>query len=245
MMSLLHDTLVAQGCIASVLYSDVGDFYSRCTRLPTALAGSSSGWDVEGPIHAEWQVSAVGPPAKEEAAHKLQENDLDDIGALDANLLQKEIEAKDGPAMCILPSGPGFEWRLARTTIYEQHFLAQGKRTGLPTLSETGWGVELGSRDTPESWAFALWAYDLAEKELIILRLRCTDPKQLGVIVNKAAEAARAQGMGKITAWNLDQKLAEQADGKVVRRKEHLPALAWYGKRERPQWIANENWAWC
>lgn len=247
-MSLLHDQLVAQGCIASVLYSDVGDFYARCTRLPMALAGDDpSGWHVEGATHAEWPVSTSDPALSSSSlqARPLTETHLDDVAALDSRLLMQQVDAAAEETFCILPSGAGFEWRLVRSKIYEQNLNAQGKRDGLPSLAETGWGVELGSRDEPESWAFVLWAYDLAENELIILRLRFSSEEQLRALVAKAADAARAQKMKKVTAWNLDRKIAEKTGARIVDRKEHLPALAWYGEGQRPRWVNNENWAWC
>ena len=246
LMSLLHDQLVAQGALASVLYSDVGDFYSRCTRLPNALAGGDpSGWDIEGPTQAEWPVNAVVSSDTSVDARSLKEADLDRVAILDSALLQKKVSSAERATICILPTGPGLEWRSLKSRYYEKHLTAKGKREGLPSLDQTGWGVELGSRENPATWAYALWAYDLPEKEVIILRLRCNDAEQLKTVVSKALEAARQQGMEKVTAWNLDEGLAKEAGGSMVTRKEHLPALAWYGEGSRPEWIANENWAWC
>jgi hypothetical protein len=85
----------------------------------------------------------------------------------------------------------------------------------------------------------------LQENELIILRLRGNSADQLRTMISKALEAAGQQRLEKVTAWNLDEALARQAGGTLVTRTEHLPALAWYGKGSRPEWIANENWAWC
>lgn len=247
MMSLLHDVFVEKGVIASVLYSDVGDFYSRCSRLPIALTGGEpSGWTVAGPMQAEWTVKAGVEAGSDQTARRLEEEDLDDIAAIDAKLFKHTVDSSETDAlMCILPTGPGLEWRSLKSKFYEKKLKAQGKRDALPSLDESGWGVELGSRDDLGSWAYALWAYDLQENELIILRLRGNSADQLRTMISKALEAAGQQRLEKVTAWNLDEALARQAGGTLVTRTEHLPALAWYGEGSRPEWIANENWAWC
>lgn len=242
-MSLLHEQFIADGSIASVLYSDVGDFYSRCIRLSPAC-GPESGWTQEASTITSWPVSWKSTDLADVETCTIRLDDLDRIADADAGLLKEVVKGGEQCTMSIVPTGPGLAWLPERAQIHAKAQTNKDSRRGRPDLGNTGWGVELGTPDQHGTWAFAVWTYDLAEQELQILRLRCPTVGQLGVIIGKAVEAAKQQGMERVTAWNLDRHLAEQTGGTITTRCEHLPAMAWYGCGDRLRWIANENWAW-
>jgi hypothetical protein len=153
--------------------------------------------------------------------------------------LQHEILASAMPsAFGILPSDEQLRWPIARCKFYDI-FRHPASRYSHPFIDK--WGCEYGQPDDPD-WAFAIWSYDISENTLIILRMRCNSSKQLDAIVELAREAAIEQGMKTITAWNVDNSLLQglESPGRKMERKEHLPAMAWYGQGPRPEWLCNE-----
>lgn len=219
----------------SVLYSDVGNYYSRIKR-ETVDPALASGWEIVGPYNVTWPVTgtAEGVPS---SFKTLEQSDLEQICEQDASMLQNEVIASQCPsAFSILPSKDQMDWQIARCMFYDTFRLPKS-RYDFPYIDN--WGCQFGKPGDLD-WAFAIWSYDIPERNLIILRLRCNTPKQLREIVELAQAAANKQGMNSITAWNVDERLLEGTSWRNVERKEHLPAMAWYGEGSPPQWICNE-----
>jgi len=223
----------------SVLYSDVGDYYSRVKRHRSDPA-LATGWDITGAHHVVWPVekdSLTVTNSENTVFHKLQEEDLDKICKRDAELLCKEVKANSaGSAFAILPTKDQMDWPILRAKFYD-NFRHPASRNHFPHIDD--WGCQSGNSEAPE-WAFAIWSYNFNERALTILRLRCTTAEQLREIVRRAHKAASAQGMDVITAWNVDERVLAGTGWQNVESKEHLPAMAWYGTGERPVWLCNE-----
>ena len=236
-MTLLHDKLAELG-IMSVLYSDVGDYYSRVKRHHTNPA-LAAGWEIVGPRNVVWAVDNRSADVEHDntTLSKIQEADMESICSEDAKLLCDEVRTTTSPsAFAILPSKDQMEWPILRCKFYDT-FRHPASRYNYPQIDE--WGCQSGAPGS-ENWAFAIWSYNFTEGTLTILRLRCKTPEHLQEIVGRAQSAASKQGMELITAWNVPEDILEGTGWQNVERKEHLPALAWYGEGDRPQWICNE-----
>lgn len=223
----------------SVLYSDVGDYYSRVKRRHPNPA-LAAGWEIVGPRNVAWSVDDSLPPASEKNGtlfSKLDEDDLESICNQDAMLLRGEVRSStSSSAFTILPSSDQLQWPLLRCKFYDS-FRHPSSRYDFPHIDD--WGCQSGASGS-EDWAFAVWSYNFTERTLAILRLRCKTPAQLQEIVRRAQNAAVRQGMELITAWNVAEDLLTGTGWRNVERKEHLPAMAWYGEEARPQWLCNE-----
>lgn len=235
-MTLLH-AKVAEKAILSVLYSDVGDYYSRIKREHSDPA-LSSGWQISRPYNVTWSVvSAPEGEHKLSGFHALIESDIRKVCERDSQMLQEEVIAsKSQSAFAILPSKDQMDWQIARCK-FSDTFRHPKSRNDYPFIDD--WGCESGKPGDP-NWAFAIWSYDLSASNLIILRLRCNKPKQLQAIVHLAHKAAYKQGMKTITAWNVGEHLLEGTPWQNMERKEHLPAMAWYRDGAPPEWLCNE-----
>lgn len=237
MLSLLHEQLV-ETSILSVLYSDVGNYYSRAKRL-NVIANESVGWKIISPYQVVWPTAkpnVVSPSSLQ--VRLVAESDFQAICERDAELLKAEISAYPVSAFAIIPTDYQID-RLVRLCKYHESILhPECKR-------KQNWGVELGdSRDG--SWSFAIWSLHFSKRELMIQRLRCRTPEELHTILVEAQKVAWENGMERITAWNVGRDMLEGTGWQNVERPDALPALIWYGTGEVPStWIANEHFAWC
>ena len=238
MLTLLHEEM-ARTSTLSILYSDVGDFYSSVKRAHTQK-DKQVGWKTISPMHVVWNVRTdlsnqeARPP--EDPFTVLEESDFKIVCAFDAALLKDEIKASTEAAFMVIPTEDQIDWQLRRTRFFDD-LRHPGSRYDYPKLDD--WGCQHG-QPGDEDWAFAVWHYDVIVGELNILRLRCNTTEQLEAILHRAQHAARKQGMKIITAWNVDDKLLEGTGWRNVERQEHLSAVAWYGEANLPRWICNE-----
>jgi len=244
MMILLHDKLSPQVDI-SVLYSNVGTFYSRAKRVHEDSL-KATGWEVVSPDEVTWPVDGSNmDTASSDVLQQVQSLDLmrlEEICKTDAKLLEQELHnCKHNKAFSIVPTEDQIEWQLARCRFYDE-LRHPPSRNAYPFIDN--WGCEIG-RPGDEDWGFAIWTYDVVDLELAILRLRCNSTEQLRQIVAVAIEAAKKQGMKKVTAWNVNEELLQGTGWKHEARIDHLPAMAWYGDGPAPEWLCNEHWAWC
>jgi len=253
MMSLLHEKLcprfqgtllegpnaahheIATTGILSFLYSGVGEFYSKC---------GSPGWHTQTSTETYWSTASV---IEEDVDHSrifsqtlITEQDFVDIGRKDADLLRDYLEARTRQGLprefAVLPTGDEFAWLVARSKFY-------GKILSDKPLPDY-WGV----RVVDDTENFAIWFFDYVKKELHFLRIRCWDANVFKVITRAAASAAKAQGCERMLAWNVDEGLLSacpQSDRVTRPRTKNLAAVAWYGKGDCPEWIANEKYGWC
>jgi hypothetical protein len=237
MMVLLHDA-IAEIAMASVLYSDIGHFYAKTVRRHED-SSKAMGWTVMSPLQVTWKVEELEDFAKPRLpSRSITEQDLPDICLEDAELMEMEIKSYRVSVFALLPTFDQMAWALERSK----------KMTTLlaPQLELHSWGARIGGENgTKEDWAFVIWAYNFAEKSLIIGRLRCDTTDQLRVLLSAAKRAAEEYKLQKIEAWNVPEYLLKGTGWENKERPDHLPALAWYGHGQLPSmWLA-EAWAWC
>ncbi|KIK01631.1 hypothetical protein K443DRAFT_660594 [Laccaria amethystina LaAM-08-1] len=175
----------------------------------------------------------------------ITEQDFLDIGRKDADLLQDYLEAWSRQGLkprqfAVLPTGDEFAWRVARSKFC-------GKILSDKPLPDY-WGVRVVDDLTNATENFAIWFFDYVKKELHFLRIWCRDANVFKVITHAAAIAAKAQGCGRILAWNVDEGLLSACPqgGRVTQlRMKNLAAVAWYGEGDCPEWVVNEKYDWC
>lgn len=238
MLTLLHEQM-ARTSIMSILYSDIGDYYSKVKRLHDDESKQVS-WQIVSARHVVWDVHADvsseegGNP--ETSFNSLSESEFKAVCDFDASLLIREVKASSEPAFTVVPTADQIDWQLRRTRFFDdlRHPVS---RYNYPKIDD--WGCQHGQPGDAD-WAFALWHYDIAVEEINILRFRCSTTDQLQAILRRAKSAARKQGMKTITAWNVDERLLHGTERTNVERQEHLSAVAWYGEGVLPRWVCNE-----
>ncbi|KAH8922179.1 hypothetical protein BT69DRAFT_1282484 [Atractiella rhizophila] len=247
LMTDLHLKLQEKGkatgheVVLSILYSDVGDFYTRCGQ----------GWDPHSPRSTYWTVEVLSaldslPSSSPEPVSITTTEEIYDVCRHDARLLQQELPTqsrKDKQAVfALVPTGQEVEWQNGKASLIAGHL---GK-TNLPTT----WGVEVGKRGE-EGWAFALYLPTYYASELVFHRLRCDSAASFTSILKHALGVARDQGMRKIQIWNFKEEwaseLPEGLRGESKDRDGALPSVAWY--LDMPEggieWVVNEKINYC
>lgn len=243
MMVLLHEAL-AQDSVLSILYSDVGDFYERTKREHPDLS-KAKGWQVVDPYHVVLPVASEATSGAASASdfQLVEDTDFHRIAARDAALFKRELSmSKESPAFVILPEGDQIDWLIGRAKYHSRPEIDPSRSAFSPIAN---FGCEKPS-DNDSDWCFAIWTFDFTTKQLDILRLRANTSEELVGIVDLARKAGAEQGMAKVTAWNVDPRLFPEGSGWHNEvREQHLPALAWYGEGEMPQWHHVEYYTWC
>lgn len=238
MLSLLHDEM-AKSSIMSILYSDIGDYYSKVKRQHVEEK-KRSGWESMSSKHVIWEVECSDIAPEKSASTrvaKLEEADIARICEHDADLLRREVLAsRSHSAFTVVPTEDQYDWQFRRTRFFDE-LRHPPSRYSYPRITDAG--CQIG-QPGDEDWAFAIWSYDVIVNELNILRLRCNNAEDLRALVRHAHGSACKQGMKTITAWNVDEKLLESTGWRNVERKDHMPALAWYGEGDSPEWVCNE-----
>ncbi|SJX65316.1 uncharacterized protein SRS1_15586 [Sporisorium reilianum f. sp. reilianum] len=248
----------------SFLYSDIDDYYSQF------------GWKVVGNRHVEWQPLSEGEMrvALPQGAKWLQPEELVELGRIDRQHLLSQLQNpatfNDAIRFCVDdPEATSWRWLIKRSNFYATTLLPDSapkpKYFGLVLPSSTG--AEADS-------SYAVWMFDHVERKVAVLRLRFTSATAFAQLVGTVRQQAAEFGMKKCVAWNVDlaslgveltkedQDALEQGvrlerfqealqGGALVERKgksTSLPALAWYGDKqrgERIEWICNEYGWWC
>lgn len=237
--------------VLSFLYSDVGDFYSKCGETP---------WQIQGVDKTTtWKVAdlpsldglQMGKPPVPLAAM-----DYDRIAAADAAQLRAALaQTKSNKARFIAePTAGTYAWLEARAAFA---FRAQS----LPT--PTTWGFQLPSAtseaaapDSATCPSFLLFTVDPPRAgdagSLKVVRLHARSAKDGVALVLRALGEAQAAGVGKVYGWNLEGRvlgmmgmLGEGLGGETGARKDSLSAVASYAGVGQVEWVANEGYAWC
>lgn len=245
MMTLLHDQFVERDALASVLYSDIGNFYARAKREHVD-SGLAKGWEIVSPRHIVWQVDASQQnDGTSTSASILRDEDFDRVCEADATRIRAEVGASPSSCFAILPTGDQWTWFTTRCRCMDKFQRQKDQDLDRPPLGK--WGVEVGGPSSSSSlWAFAFWTMDLVKAEMEIGRIRASTPDQLRMLLSEAHKVAAEYGMKTINAWNVDERLLQGTGWTNVTREDHLPALAWYGPENKPDaWYANEHWCWC
>ena len=224
----------------SVLYSDVGDFYKHCGPTP-----SMAGWHIHTPVSTIW---------------KLKPEDLNQIDAMDAGstLLSEQqcIILWDNYTTYItnyisqLPVSPRTKFTFLPDKGVAAYLLNRVKEEPAlhPKHPLEHWGVTVKLEGHDSSPAYATWSFDLnlSRPPALVLTVLRASPEAFPSLIKALHRVARQIGANTIDIWNLDAKLVDIAaslGGDTGLRKEHLPAVAWYGPEQSTdiEWVFNEK----
>ncbi|KAK0467249.1 uncharacterized protein EV420DRAFT_673883 [Desarmillaria tabescens] len=232
----------------SVLWSDVGDFYRSCG--PT---DSVPGWVLDDASTTVWDVKTLDVDATTDSIsnEKWRWLAVDDIQALypaDEEKLKQDLIAKSlgldsGKTLFTFLPGQGVEM-FQRTKL---GFFWRKLESPV-----THWGVISRSSDKAthdDDTVFATWTFEAVPKTLLITRLRANQ-ENFGDLFSVLKFVAGRHGIEKIEIWCLPDALKSVAQhhGAIhFERKEHLPALKWYGAESPTDviWLNREKFCWC
>ncbi|KAH7883910.1 hypothetical protein F5I97DRAFT_1930127 [Phlebopus sp. FC_14] len=226
----------------SVLYSDVGEnFYKQAG--PGLEKGG--GWEARGPISTTWKISSEGQQS-EEGWSWLKHEDLDALWAKDVELITRGLQNLPLSSSTYYTESPTAlvtylpDKGVGSFHIFRSMFCSED------VVSMDIWGVEKSSKTTDQP-TYATWSVDVRPlpPTLIVTRISATEAEFPGLLA-KIQEAARKSGIGRMEVWNLPHhlmKAAAEKGGKTFERKEHLPAIKWYGKGTTRdiEWSFNEK----
>ncbi|KAF9229671.1 hypothetical protein BS17DRAFT_33754 [Gyrodon lividus] len=234
----------------SILYSDVGDNFYRQAGPGLEEDG---GWEARGPVSTIWEIpqNAETQQKDRETGWKwLKYGDLDALWAKDVQLIRSTMEN-------VLDSSPSYHTE--RPTAFVSYLPDRGVGSfhvfrsmfaAESVVSMDIWGVKKnsGNIDPP---TYASWSVDVCPlpPTLIVTRISATET-EFPDLLGKIQEAARKSGIGRMEVWNIPKhllKVAAGTRGQTFERKEHLPAIKWYGKGATTdiEWAFNEKFCWC
>ncbi|KAG8743719.1 hypothetical protein FRC11_013756 [Ceratobasidium sp. 423] len=204
---------------ASVLYSIVGDYYSRCVP-----ATGESGWTLQKSLITSWPVSNIQTPPGQGTLpiEFLSEDDVKTtLDADDSNIPTDllELQKKDPTKtyFAVVPSALANAYSLTLSK------LASGGS------SNPSWGAKIpGGKD------FMTWVFSgRSSPKLVATRLRATTDS-FPVLFNAALQVARDAGCESIGVWNVPEHLkdiAKETGGETTERVDDLSAFKWYGQQ--------------
>lgn len=212
--------LVKEPAILSVLYSGVGDYYSRCSP------GTGTGWTIMSPTSTEWVVGDTGSisPSIDPSVEMLSQEEAVSTIATDAPLYVRDFESR-GPSeriqFAFRPTAGWCVFQMLRDTDHPSY---------LNSFPKT-WGARIQSQSETH---FIVWTYKPipeAERKLIVIHLRAS-PVTFRVLFAAMLSVAQEERHGLIEAWNVGEDLGsvvEETKGRTYERKSQLPAVKWYG----------------
>lgn len=240
--------------LLSWLYSDVGDFYSRCHR-----GGKPEGesWQIQGLTTTTWTIplpassSPVSPP-KGFTCSLVKPTDFDRLAKLDASSLRRSFASSSSPrgAFAAEPTDGALHWATQRGA---HSFTARGQEA--PTV----WGVELrlsspSSSNVGEPTSFILFTCDFQKQKAKLLRLLLSSPSHAPFLLSEASRLLQQYHQTKLVGWKVPEEALEELRqfgkgwaGETGERSDSLSAVAWYGQEGEGEveWRVNEGYAWC
>lgn len=225
--------------ILSCLYSDVGEFYTKCGPSP-----DSRGWRITNKRSTIWKTADHTTSATiPDGVELLDEAELKKLLIKDEELLLRELSHPLPPhgqetakRFTFLPAdGPiDFQLRTFQLTPWAR-----------PSGASKSYGAHLVSPFS-SNVIFAAWTFELMPEpsRLIVTRMRC-DEGSLPKLISAALDVAVAAGLEVVEVWGLPDELVDAAagsGGRTFEREEHWPSVAWYGSPgEDVQWVNNEK----
>ena len=213
-------TLVKEPAILSVLYSGIGDYYSRCSP------GEGTGWTIVNPWTTEWVVGDTGNISAriDPSVEMLSQEQAVATIVADVPLYIRDFESR-GPSeriqFAFQPTAGWCVFQMVRDTDHPR-YLASPPKT---------WGARIQSQGETH---FIVWTYKPLPEEtpkLIVVNLRAS-PATFRLLFAAMLSAAQEEKHGLIEAWNVDEELGsivEETRGRTYERKSQLPAVKWYG----------------
>ncbi|CAE6492728.1 unnamed protein product [Rhizoctonia solani] len=225
----------------SVLYSAVGDYYSRCVP-----ATGESGWTLQKSLVTTWPVSSAqippspGTPLQVELLSEADVSttlDSDDTGVpTDLVELQKKDPTKT--YFAFVPPAPASSCSVIISK------LAPGGPSNPP------WGAKITDGTEFMTWAFL----GRPNLKLVATRLRAST-NSFAALFGAALQVARDTGCESIEVWNVPEHLegiAKEMGGETTDRADNLSAFKWYGQQPDLKasnvevvWALDERYSWC
>jgi len=252
LMSLLHVALAPQRypesqtmvsptsahSSVSVLYSDVGDFYSRCKPPST----TEPGWTINQSLKTTWVISDVKELVEGDESLVLPLATVSDVATTlasdDDNIVTNLLERQKSD-----PSSTYFAFT-------ESAVLNTFLLTVASLFPAAPKDVPLGAR-VSDSGDFMIWGCADRNSVLAVTRLQAT-VDSFPLLLRAAYRAAEQAGCKSVEVWNLPEHLAgvaESTGGSTAEKQNHLSAFKWYGKQpERSSkivWVLDERYVWC
>ncbi|KAF8596536.1 hypothetical protein BDV93DRAFT_570583, partial [Ceratobasidium sp. AG-I] len=212
----------------SVLYSDVGGFYTRC-----GPSTSESGWKILASNNTTWTIKETLALLE---TYPLSSYDVTLLsGPQIADLLNGDVPDFDS-----LPSSPttayfAFPPRLPALYVMSRSEMSPSHRRDI----FVAWGAHI-----PSKGHFIVWSFDYGDKVLTINRLKA-DSDTLPVLLRAAFQVGEVQECKSAEAGNVARALWDTAKilgGITEDCKNHFPAYRWYGKEHEGAvtWVMNE-----
>ncbi|CUA71960.1 hypothetical protein RSOLAG22IIIB_09976 [Rhizoctonia solani] len=202
----------------SVLYSALGDYYSRCIPSP-----GESGWTLQKSLITTWLLSNVVIPSSNSISapiELLSESDVtrtldSDDSCIPTGLLDLQKKDPTKTYFAFVPSAPLNSYSVTLSKLIP----------GAPINSP--WGAKISGTNDFMTWAY----FRRPALKLAITRLRAS-VDSFTVLLDTAVQVARDTGCESIEAWNVPEHLteiAQAAGGETTDRTDNLTAFKWYG----------------
>ncbi|CAE6424574.1 unnamed protein product [Rhizoctonia solani] len=248
LMSLLHSvlaphrypnpqktpTVIDRPSTVSVLYSSVGDYYSRC--VPSK---GESGWSLHKSMITKWPLSSIRIPSKghSPSIQLLSESDVtatldSDDSNIPTDLVGLQKKEANKTYFAFAPTAP----------LNAHSVLLSKLAPGGPV--NPSWGAKISDSGDFMTWVF----FSRPDLNLVITRLRATVdsfPALLGAAY-QVAQDAKCESM---EVWNVPEDLREiarETGGETSERGAdgNLSAFKWYGEQTQSKVDnADVNWA--
>jgi GNAT superfamily N-acetyltransferase len=247
--SVLEHWQVGEGekCVGSVLYSDIGKKYYADIGWRPAINNSH----IEFPA----QHNRISDGVKLLQASDLEELCLEDEDMIRRDMVRPSVTGKQ--RMVIIPDHDHMLWHHTK-----EEFVSKKLFGRIPQKK----GVLVGQ---PGKRVWATWTHRFysdpeavpSGNVLYILRLVIEDLGRDGEELQGQLKLIFQTAQAEAKAWNLDvvklwdphprvQRLVRRMgiDHSIVDRDDDgIASLLWYGEKQhgRPEWVANEKYAWC
>ncbi|KAI6084793.1 hypothetical protein F4821DRAFT_164740 [Hypoxylon rubiginosum] len=230
---------------ASMLYSDIGDFYV------------SKGWDVLDAFQSTLTVPPPIPRARVDGLPKtrlLTRDDLPNLCERDVESLKNDFHHSKPAAgtilVTVLPTSPTISWLQSRTD-----FMNAKSHGKVPETKGT-------ICESADAWMY--WYHDLRHNKLIVQRAKLPKPQgDTNVDVTRALvellldtlEEAAKWGLQKVVIWNPSPRLRDplkhlekQLEIDITtekRESSEIPCLRWHGGQKLSTTVSpNEFYGW-
>ncbi|KUJ07773.1 uncharacterized protein LY89DRAFT_352507 [Mollisia scopiformis] len=234
-------------CVGSVLYSDIGKKYYASIGWKAAPNNTH----IEFPAHLHLKLDGV---------KMLEGKDLAQLCKEDEEMARKDLaklSTTGRQRMMIIPDHDHMLWHHCKVKFATERLFG-----GVPRFK----GAIVGE---PDSRIWAIWTHRFYDDPqpvpsgnvLHILRLVIEDPGRDSEVLQAQLQLIFQSAQAEAASWNLDevdlwdphprvQRLVRRMDiehAMFEREEEGIASLYWYDEEEkgRPDWIANERYAWC
>ncbi|CAE6502129.1 unnamed protein product [Rhizoctonia solani] len=217
----------------SVLYSDVNNFYARCTP-----SEGESGWSLQKSFTTTWSVAGASiPPTSGDLLPAVYLSESDATATLDSDdsnipgdLLELQKNDPTKTYFAFAPTSPLNDY----SATISKFFLGE--------LAVPSWGVKISGRNDFMTWV----PFSVPRLQLVVTRLRAT-VDSFPVLLSAALRVAQEANYGGVEIFNVPEHLREVArvtGGETTERETCLSAFKWYGQQPNSKTVsADVFWA--